>query len=171
MEYSITKSKEDAHRAPSSEENMRDAGATACHRRSTGHEALAAPRKNSVALLAAICKTDSVTEVEHGAHSRQIGIAFPLSDLACCWANHRLESSASASKRVSRSQSAEYVARFLRDCCIGVLAIFASMTQPRTGNVGNAGKTRRTTSSKRMCERKRTIRTLPELREFWSLSP
>ena len=51
---------------------LRDAGSTIRHERRTGHEALAAPRKKSIAPSDEICNTVFVTKVEIGTFTRKI---------------------------------------------------------------------------------------------------
>jgi hypothetical protein len=100
---------------------------------------VAAPRKESIAPSSDLCKTDSVTEVEYGTVSRQIDTPEPrVSSRLCMGAKPttRLESFAGCCDRVSRGGMTECVVRFPRECCLGVRAEVARMTQPRTGNVG-----------------------------------
>ena len=58
-------------------ERLRDAGANSCHRMSTGHEALAAPRKQSIAHSWEICNTVRVTGFELGNVLEQFDCTMP----------------------------------------------------------------------------------------------
>jgi hypothetical protein len=60
----------------------RGAGATSCHRMSTGHEALAAPRRIILTQEASFMQAIFVTEFEHGKNPRHIDALRPIISVA-----------------------------------------------------------------------------------------